>query len=569
MTSANRYLAAILIVCGTQLSQCTLNKVKSKDTQKGGNLPVEAQAPTDGKLDATKAQEPSSGPVKVFSKKNGTSHVSAAPALKAVAKTATEDEIAAAVNTYLDTHVANFPFAGDVKCRLDVKRMLENARGERSIWFTQNCNQIPVDVRSILALFDANGLLTSLSFEQLGLTSFATQPEILATEAVKRLVAFAKIPELEKVVDKISEKVLVLLPNKAGGADLVWRVAIKEISKEFKYKGSTEPFVGWISASGPNKGNVLRIIGDAQPLARIRVFNAKPLPIMPNVTLKGFHVLTDNEHGPDLKLLPAADREKHVPSAARKLSKNLEAVRSYFKTRFDRDGFDGKGGEIDGVVEAGNMNFFYLQGIRFNAYWTDASRLLVFGAGGPELGGFESALDVVGHELTHAVQSYTSNLAYEGESGALNEHFADVFGEAIQRVAEPQSVPFMLGELSGTLLEGKPLRNMENPSMGALGGQPAHMNEYPEKFKNCTASGDNDNCGVHSLSGIPNRFAASAIKKIGWEKMENLLYTVMTERMRSDADFLEYKQQTLVECAESLSSEECVKVKDSFEEVGL
>jgi Zn-dependent metalloprotease len=43
--------------------------------------------------------------------------------------------------------------------------------------------------------------------------------------------------------------------------------------------------------------------------------------------------------------------------------------------------------------------------------------------------GFASADDVVGHELTHGVTQYESDLIYWSESGAINESLSDIFGE--------------------------------------------------------------------------------------------------------------------------------------------
>ena len=40
------------------------------------------------------------------------------------------------------------------------------------------------------------------------------------------------------------------------------------------------------------------------------------------------------------------------------------------------------------------------------------------------------------HELTHGVRSFTSNLAYYGQSAAFNEHFADVFGVLVRQWRE-------------------------------------------------------------------------------------------------------------------------------------
>jgi hypothetical protein len=42
--------------------------------------------------------------------------------------------------------------------------------------------------------------------------------------------------------------------------------------------------------------------------------------------------------------------------------------------------------------------------------------------------------DVVAHEWTHVYTAFTDGLIYEGEPGALNESFSDVFGESVERV---------------------------------------------------------------------------------------------------------------------------------------
>jgi Zn-dependent metalloprotease len=105
--------------------------------------------------------------------------------------------------------------------------------------------------------------------------------------------------------------------------------------------------------------------------------------------------------------------------------------------------------------------------------------------------GFNSAraVDVVGHELTHSIIAATSNLLYQRESGALNESFADFFGE----VAEGK-LDWRLGE-DAFILEPNFFRSLSNPT---LKQQPAHMRGYVY-----TAD---DNGGVHTNSGIPNRF---------------------------------------------------------------
>ena len=116
-----------------------------------------------------------------------------------------------------------------------------------------------------------------------------------------------------------------------------------------------------------------------------------------------------------------------------------------------------------------------------------AGSLMIFG----RAEGFNAAraVDVVGHELTHSIINATSKLVYKKESGALNESFADFFGE----IAEGK-LDWRLGE--DIYAEGNGyVRSMSNPS---LKGQPAHMRNFRSTLE--------DNGGVHINSGIPNRF---------------------------------------------------------------
>ena len=40
---------------------------------------------------------------------------------------------------------------------------------------------------------------------------------------------------------------------------------------------------------------------------------------------------------------------------------------------------------------------------------------------------------VIGHEMSHGVVQFSGGLDYQGQSGALNESFADVFGAMIRQ----------------------------------------------------------------------------------------------------------------------------------------
>lgn len=92
---------------------------------------------------------------------------------------------------------------------------------------------------------------------------------------------------------------------------------------------------------------------------------------------------------------------------------------------------------------------------------------MVYGDGGSFLNNFTGCIDVIGHEITHAITEHTSPLDYEGQSGALNEHISDVFGIMIKHYVQKEKAidaDWLIGEdciLPG--VKGVALRSMKAP----------------------------------------------------------------------------------------------------------
>ncbi|MBN1953060.1 MAG: M4 family metallopeptidase [Bacteroidales bacterium] len=157
----------------------------------------------------------------------------------------------------------------------------------------------------------------------------------------------------------------------------------------------------------------------------------------------------------------------------------------YYSSRFGRNSFDNQGADISSYIHFG-------EGVT-NAFWN--GNTFVFGDGDGVFYTALTTLDVVAHEYTHAVTQYSAGLEYEGESGALNESFSDIFAVAIDFYTDATTANYFLGEQFSTL--GKPVRNMIDPKAC----------KHPDTYKGAYwVTGTADNGGVHTNNGVQNHW---------------------------------------------------------------
>jgi Zn-dependent metalloprotease len=221
-----------------------------------------------------------------------------------------------------------------------------------------------------------------------------------------------------------------------------------------------------------------------------------------------------------------------------------------YKVAFGRDSIDGQGMTLVSSVH-------FDEGFN-NAFWNGEQ--MVYGDGDGRLfTGFTSSIDVIGHELTHGVTQYTAGLDYQGQSGALNESFSDVFGSLVKQRTLGQTADqadWLIGAgILGPALPGKALRSMIEPGTAYDGDtQPRDMDGYRE----LPNDEDDDFGGVHEYSSIPNRAFCVAATQIGgnaWEKAGAIWYTTLTTpgRLTHDADFTQAARATIAVAGELYS----------------
>lgn len=246
----------------------------------------------------------------------------------------------------------------------------------------------------------------------------------------------------------------------------------------------------------------------------------------------------------------------------------LGATYTLFAEAFGRASIDGAGLPLLATVHYGKQYD--------NAFW-DGNQM-VFGDGdGQVFGRFTSSLSVIGHELGHGVTQYTSDLTYQGQSGALNESVSDVFGALVEQHSKGQSAAeasWLIGEgLFTDQVQGNALRSMKAPGTAydddVLGKdpQPGHMDDFEET--------QDDNGGVHLNSGIPNRafyLAATAIGGNAWDQAGTIWYETMAgDLVSSGATFAEFAAATATTAVELFGAEstEHIAVIDAWSTVGL
>jgi len=211
----------------------------------------------------------------------------------------------------------------------------------------------------------------------------------------------------------------------------------------------------------------------------------------------------------------------------------------YFSV-YGRNSIDDRGMRLDSTVHY-DIGFS-------NAVWTGEQ--MVYGDGDGEIfNRFTASLEVIGHEWTHAVTQFTAALDYAGQTGALNEHFSDVFGSLVKQWTHGLSVrrsDWLIGrELFGPNVNARGVRSMAAPGTAyddpLLGRdpQPAHMRHYVVT--------DEDNGGVHINSGILNYAfyrAAMAIGGYAWKELGWVWYRTLKDRLDPDADFHDFARAT-------------------------
>jgi bacillolysin len=138
-----------------------------------------------------------------------------------------------------------------------------------------------------------------------------------------------------------------------------------------------------------------------------------------------------------------------------------------------------------------------------NAYWNGSQIVIWSWSSGWR--SLAACPDVIAHEWGHAVTEKCANLVYEKEPGALNESFSDMLGAAFEWAHDTLDTPdWELGENGQTSGDG--FRSMSNPPEHSNPDYYGTSDPYWVNVTGCTPSWLNDYCGVHTNSGVGNKW---------------------------------------------------------------
>jgi Zn-dependent metalloprotease len=213
-----------------------------------------------------------------------------------------------------------------------------------------------------------------------------------------------------------------------------------------------------------------------------------------------------------------------------------------------------------------------------NACWGCTGNSTIFYAGNTTAATDDwNTDDIMGHEFTHGVTQSEAGLAYNKESGALNESFSDIFGEMVESWTEG-NCDYLCGADRGAI------RSFINPNTY---GQPdTYLGTDWYNLSGCSPSGSNDNCGVHTNSGVQNHWfyllseggsgtndngESYSVTAIGRFEARQIAYRALTEYLSSSSQYIDARKASL-EAAYDLygqCSQEIISVGDAWHAVGV
>ncbi|MED5815295.1 M4 family metallopeptidase [Mycolicibacterium sp. 050232] len=309
----------------------------------------------------------------------------------------------------------------------------------------------------------------------------------------------------------VRPQLMIDATDDAAGPQLVWKVSIDPPDTDLTGARTVNPgSTYYISAGGAEAGTVTRTTSNAQPLAIGSPTSTTADDVLGNsrdigitrLSLVIFDLDSLNDVGRDISTyettyllvflgppqtpgFPVFRGFSGWDASAVSAHANMATVYDYYATQLGVTSFDDDGAPIVVSTDYNPHESLddYTGGYE-NAFWDSAGQQFAFG----DTGDFEAALDVVGHEYTHAVMEHQGGTLDYGESGALNEAYADIMGVLIEGKDRDDPGRWLIGEDTSA----GAIRSLADP-----GSTPGYRTDYADLY-----TGTDDEGGEHYNSTI-------------------------------------------------------------------
>lgn len=455
----------------------------------------------------------------------------------------------------------------DPDVELELERRDSDQLGRRHLRFAQRYRGLEVWPAGLIVHLDARGDVDAMDGAYVPTPrSIAGLPAYNATQAAD----FARAAVPNGGGAPIDASALIVYAPGDHPPRLAWRLSVAVAPAE-RWLVVLDAVSGEVLSaynevpSAAQEGSGIDLLGERRPLSSwsedgqlYLVDTSKPMfdptsdPPGPDTTRGGIVVLdavneppnSNPEDIPQLFYIVSNDANTWGVPDGVSAAFNLSRVYDYYLDVHERDSLDGNGGGLLAIVRLGvGYN---------NAFWSGS--FMAFGTGDA----YVASLDVVGHELTHGVTERTANLVYRNESGAMNEAFSDVFGEAVEAYVNGTNDWLVGSQLSSEL------RDMSNPTRL---GHPAAYGDFVVT--------PNDNGGVHTNSGIINHAFYQLVEgldgAIGLEDAERIFYRALTVHLLSNSRFVDARLAAVASAREifGATSNQARRTEEAFDAVEI
>ncbi len=598
------YGALLSLICFTSWAQKTSFDVKQhKDTVL--NKTELKAIPIDGSLiKKDNAQQKSYGNIKnsitaatasglrksnetetVYSKESGLPIFISTPTNTVSARLSSPDDVKQACYNYLNS-ISSVTRIANPKRDFDVKHVEKDEIGKTHVRLVQKYKGLKVYDSEISVHFNRSDIAETFNGNYYVITQAVdTIPQVSPEKAVATVISdisakttYRALSKEEKelldytgpVVDTVIYEVqqpvrnyvlayhISIYPNLLENWDYFVDARTGTVIKSLKKSCHAD---GPRTATATDLNNVSRSINTYMEGSGYLLYDAsRP---MYNVSTQNGAIMTldaNNTFGNNFKVqMVSSSNNGWTNKTAVSAHYNAGRAYDYFRIAHGRNSIDGNGGSIISVINQVDEDGSALD----NAYWN--GKAMFYGNGNVGFKPLAGSMDVAGHEMTHGVVQNTANLKYEGESGAINESMADIFGCMMD------STNWLIGEhvVKTNVFTSGALRSLSDPhnggnSLSDNGYQPRHMNE---KY-----TGTGDHGGVHINSGIPNwAFYKFAIALNSKRNASRIFYRALTIYLTASSKFIDLRI-AVIQAAKDLygnSSNEATQAAIAFDAVGI